>query len=47
MPPVVKLVNGYEAGAKSVNPDIKVLSVYNESFTDPAKGASDAAAVHR
>jgi basic membrane protein A len=40
--PVVKLVNGYTAGAKSVNPDIEVKSVYNESFSDPAKGASDA-----
>ena len=28
---------------QSVNPDIRVLSIYNESFTDPAKGASDAA----
>ena len=26
-----------------MNPDIRVLSIYNESFTDPAKGASDAA----
>ena len=43
VPPVVKLVNGFEAGAKSVNPDITVLSVYNESFDDTAKGASDAA----
>jgi basic membrane protein A len=42
VPPVVKLVNGYEAGAKSVNPDIKVLKIYNESFDDTAKGASDA-----
>ena len=42
VPPVVKLVNGYEAGAKSVNPDINVLSVYNESFNDTAKGESDA-----
>lgn len=42
VPPVVKFVNGYEAGAKYINPDIQVLSVYNESFTDPAKGASDA-----
>ena len=42
VPPVVKLVNGYEAGAKSVNPDINVLKVYNESFDDTAKGASDA-----
>jgi basic membrane lipoprotein Med (substrate-binding protein (PBP1-ABC) superfamily) len=42
VPPVVKLVNGYKAGAASVNPDINVLSVYNESFNDPAKGESDA-----
>ena len=43
VPPVVKFVNGYTRGAESVNPDIRVLSIYNESFTDPAKGASDAA----
>jgi basic membrane protein A and related proteins len=42
VPPVVKYVNGYEAGAKSINPDIRVLSIYNDSFNDPAKGASDA-----
>ncbi|MCW2635128.1 MAG: Surface lipoprotein [Blastococcus sp.] len=42
VPPVVRYVNGYEAGAKSVNPDIQVLKVYNSSFDDPAKGASDA-----
>jgi basic membrane lipoprotein Med (substrate-binding protein (PBP1-ABC) superfamily) len=43
VPPVVKFVNGYTRGAESVNPDIRVLSIYNESFNDPAKGASDAA----
>ena len=43
VPPVVRFVNAYETGAKSVNPDIRVLSVYNESFTAPDKGASDAA----
>jgi basic membrane lipoprotein Med (substrate-binding protein (PBP1-ABC) superfamily) len=43
VPPVVRLVNAYETGAKSVNPDIRVLKVYNESFTAPDKGASDAA----
>ena len=42
VPPVVKLVNGYKVGAESVNPAIKVLSIYNESFTTPDKGASDA-----
>ncbi len=43
VPPVVKFVNGYTVGAESVNPDVRVLSIYNESFGDPAKGASDAA----
>ncbi|MEO6318542.1 MAG: BMP family ABC transporter substrate-binding protein [Acidimicrobiales bacterium] len=42
VPPVVKLVNGYEVGAKSVNPEITVQKIYNESFTAPDKGASDA-----
>ncbi|WP_117000480.1 BMP family ABC transporter substrate-binding protein [Desertimonas flava] len=42
VPPVVKLVNGYTVGAQSVNPDITVLSVYSDSFTDPASGASTA-----
>ena len=43
VPPVVKFVNGFEAGAMYINSDLRVLSVYNESFVDPAKGASDAA----
>ncbi|MGH8978394.1 MAG: BMP family ABC transporter substrate-binding protein, partial [Acidimicrobiia bacterium] len=42
VPPVVRFVNAYEAGAKSVNPDIRVVHTYNESFTDTNKGASDA-----
>jgi basic membrane lipoprotein Med (substrate-binding protein (PBP1-ABC) superfamily) len=42
VPPVVRFVNSFETGAKSVNPDITVLKIYNESFTDEAKGASDA-----
>lgn len=42
VPPVVRLVNAYEAGAKSIDPDIEVFKVYNESFTDTTKGASDA-----
>jgi len=39
---VVRLVNGYAAGARAENPDVDVLPIYNESFTDPAKGRSDA-----
>jgi basic membrane lipoprotein Med (substrate-binding protein (PBP1-ABC) superfamily) len=42
VPPVVRFVNAFESGAKAINPDITVLSIYNESFTDQAKGASDA-----
>lgn len=42
IPPVKKLVLGYEAGAKYVNPDIQVLQVYIPSFTDPAQGAEAA-----
>jgi basic membrane lipoprotein Med (substrate-binding protein (PBP1-ABC) superfamily) len=42
VPPVGRVVNAVEMGAKSVNPDITVLHVYNESFNDPNKGASDA-----
>jgi len=42
VPPVVKFVNGYINGAASVDPAVRVLSIYNESFGDPAKGASDA-----
>ena len=42
VPPVVRFVNAYKIGAQSVNPDVRVLSTYNESFTDPNKGASDA-----
>ena len=43
VPPVVKFVNGYRAGAEATDPNISVLEIYNESFTDPAKGGSDAA----
>ncbi|MCP3857730.1 MAG: BMP family ABC transporter substrate-binding protein [Actinomycetia bacterium] len=42
VPPVVKFVNGFKAGALYVDPDVRPLSIYNESFGDPAKGASDA-----
>jgi basic membrane protein A and related proteins len=42
VPPVVRFVNAYETGAHYIKADVRVLSTYNESFTDPAKGASDA-----
>src|SRR5262249_10839685 len=42
VPAVVRFVNAYEKGAQSVDKSIRVLHTYNESFTDPAKGASDA-----
>lgn len=42
VPPVVRYVNAYESCAKQVNPDVEVLSIYNEAFNTPDKGASDA-----
>lgn len=46
VPPVVRLVNGFDQGAKYIaeqdGEDINVLKVYNQSFTDKAKGRSDA-----
>ncbi len=42
VPAVVKYRNGYEQGAKYINPDITVLGVYNDSFTEPDVGAADA-----
>ena len=42
VPPVVRYVNAYESCAKKVNPEVTVLSVYNEAFNTPDKGASDA-----
>jgi basic membrane protein A len=42
IPPVVKFRNGFEQGAKYINPDIKTLGVYIPSFTDPAAGGAAA-----
>lgn len=42
IPPVVKFRNGYEQGAAYINPDLNVLGVYIDSFTDAAAGASAA-----
>jgi len=38
IPPVERYFVGYYMGAKSVNPDIKVLSVVTGTFADQAKG---------
>lgn len=42
IPPVVKYRNGYEQGAKYINPDIETLGVYIDSFEAPDRGASAA-----
>jgi len=44
IPPVDRYIAGYIAGAKSVNPDIKVEVYYTETFTDPAAGKEAALA---
>jgi basic membrane protein A len=38
IPPVVRYVVGFEAGAKSVNPDVEVVVGYADTFGDPALG---------
>ncbi|MFN8590261.1 MAG: BMP family ABC transporter substrate-binding protein [Thermomicrobiales bacterium] len=38
IPPVVRYVVGFEAGAKSVNPDVDVVVAYADNFDDPALG---------
>lgn len=38
IPPVVRYVVGFEAGAKSVNPDVSVVVAYADTFGDPALG---------
>lgn len=43
MPPVKKFRNGFEQGARYINPDINLLGTYIPSFTDPAAGGSAAA----
>lgn len=48
VPPVVAFKEGYEAGAKSVKADIKIVSTYHpgeisQAFTDPEWGAATAA----
>ncbi len=38
IPPVIKFRKGYENGVHYVSPECKVLGVYIDSFTDPARG---------
>lgn len=42
IPPVKKFRNGFENGAKFINPDIKILGTYNDSFTKPDVGGANA-----
>ncbi len=42
IPPVKKFRNGFENGAKFINPDIKILGTYNASFTAPDVGGANA-----
>lgn len=42
VPAVKKFRNGYEQGAKFVNPDVTALGVYIDSFTAPDRGAAAA-----
>jgi len=42
IPAVKKYRNGYEMGVKYICPDCKVIGVYIDSFTDPARGKAAA-----
>jgi basic membrane protein A len=42
IPPVVKFRNGYEQGARYINPELNILGKYEATFTDRAVGASTA-----
>jgi len=47
VPPVVAFKEGYEAAARAINPDIKIISTYHpgsidQAFTDPEWGATTA-----
>jgi basic membrane protein A len=42
IPPVVRFRKGYEAGVKYTCAECKVLAVYIDSFTDPARGKAAA-----
>lgn len=42
IPPVVKFRNGFEQGARYVNPDIETLGVYIDDFLAPDRGAAAA-----
>jgi len=42
IPPVKKFRNGFEQGARYVNPDITLLGTYIPSFVDPAAGGAAA-----
>ena len=45
VPDVNRLVNAFAAGAKSVNPNVKVSAIYIESWFDPIKGKEAAKAL--
>lgn len=38
IPPVVRYAVGFEAGARSVNPEVEVVVAYADTFSDPALG---------
>ena len=44
-PSIIKVVEAYKLGAKSVNPNVKVLDVYIGSFTDVSLGKEAALAM--
>jgi len=40
VPPVERLIAGYQAGARAANPRVTILNSYTDDFHDPLKGRS-------
>ena len=40
VPPVLRLIAGYQAGARAANPRVTPLNSFTDDFQDPAKGRS-------
>ena len=45
IPSIVRAINAFEDGAKSVNPDVEVFTAYTGSWDDIAKGKEDGLAL--
>jgi len=45
-PVIGRFEAGYKAGVKAADPNVEVITIYSNSFVDPAKGKSDALTIY-